>query len=229
MSTMQQTEESIRAPRISPRVAWGLLGGGAFFFVGGSMHPGEDPPGLSLKEHLHLLFQDPAWYPSHALLLAGMVLIAASLVALVRGGTLASVPRAQKVGAIAAVAAVLGALDMLLHLVVASEASSIATGEGTPLTDVHVVAETLTVPVFGFSIAALGVVGALTRTMGNRLTAVLAVVGGVTYGLAGATFAFTDTLNFLFPGGGVIGLWAIGVGIWVLLQSRATSLAAPAT
>ena len=31
MSTMQQTEESIRAPRISPRVAWGLLGGGVFF------------------------------------------------------------------------------------------------------------------------------------------------------------------------------------------------------
>ena len=228
MSTMQQTEESIRAPR-SPRIAWGLLGGGVFFFVGGSMHPGEDPPGLSLKEHLHLLFQDPAWYPSHALLLAGMVLIAASLVTLVRCGTLASVPRAQKVGAIAAVAAVLGSLDMLLHLVVASEASSIATGEGTPLTDVHVVAETLTVPVFGFSIAALGVIGALTRTMGNRLTAVLAVIGGVTYGLAGATFAFTDALNFLFPGGGAVGLWAIAVGIWLLLQSRATSLADPAT
>ena len=171
MSTMQHTEVRIRAPRVTPLVAWGLLGGGAFFFVGGSMHPGEDPPGLSLKEHLHLLFQDPAWYPSHALLLVGMVLIAASLVALVRGGTLASVPRAQRVGAMAAVAGVLGALDMLLHLVVASEASSIAAGKGTPLTDVHVVAETLSVPAFGFSIAALGVIGALTRTIGNRLTA----------------------------------------------------------
>ena len=40
-----------------------------------------------------------------ALLLVGMVLIAASLVALVRGGALASVPRAQRVGGIAAVAA----------------------------------------------------------------------------------------------------------------------------
>jgi hypothetical protein len=229
MSTMQHTEESIGARRITPLVAWGLLSGGAFFFVGGSMHPGEDPPGLSLKEHLHLLFQDPDWYPSHALLLVGMVLIAASLVALVRGGTLASVPRAQRVGAIAAVAAVLGALDMLLHLVVASEASSIAAGEGTPLTDVHVVAESLTVPAFGFSIAALGVIGALTRTIGNRLTAVLAVVGGVTYGLAGATFAFTDRLSFLFPGGGVIGLWAIATGIGLLVRPRAVSLAARAT
>ena len=229
MSTMQQSEERIRARRISPVVPWGLLGGGAFFFVGGSMHPGEDPPGLSVKEHLHLLFQDPAWYPSHALLLVGMVLIAASLVALVRGGALASVPRAQRVGGIAAVAAVLGALDMLLHLVVASEASSIAAGEGTPLTDLHVVAETLTLPAFAFSIAALGVIGASTRTIGNRLTAALAVVGGVTYGLAGATFLFTDRLNFLFPGGGVIGLWAVATGIGLLLRSRATNLAAPAT
>ncbi len=225
MSTMQHTEVRIRARRVTPLVAWGLLGGGSFFFVGGSMHPGEDPPGLGLKEHLHLLFQDPAWYPSHALLLVGMVLIAASLVTLVRWGTLASAPRAQRVGSIAAVAAVLGGLDMLLHLVVASEASNIAAGGGTPLTDAHVVAETLTVPAFGFSIAALGVIGALTRTIGNRLTAVLAVVGGVTYGLAGATFAFTDRLNFLFPGGGVIGLWAIATGIGLLVRSRATSLA----
>ena len=229
MSTMQQSEERIRPRSVTPQVGWGLLGGGAFFFLGGSMHPGEDPPGLSVKEHLHLLFQDPAWYPSHALLLVGMVLIAASLVALVRGGALASVPRAQRVGGIAAVAAVLGALDMLLHLVVASEASSIAAGEGAPLTDVHVVAETLTLPAFAFSIAALGVIGASTRTIGNRLTAVLAVVGGVSYGLAGASFAFTDRLNFLFPGGGVIGLWAVATGIGLLLRSRATNLAAPAT
>ena len=229
MSTMQHTKESVRTRRISPLVAWGLLGGGAFFFVGGSMHPGEDPPGLSVKEHLHLLFRDPAWYPSHALLLVGMVLIAAALVALVRGGALASVPRGQRVGAIAAVAAVLAALDMLLHLVVASEASSIAAGEATPLTDVHVIAETLTVPAFGFSIAVLGVIGAMTRTIGNRLIAVLAVVGGVTYGLAGGTFLFTDRLNVLFPGGAAIGLWAIAAGIWLLVRSRAMSPAATST
>lgn len=227
ISTVQRTGEkdNVRARRTRPLVGWGLLAGGAFFFVGGSMHPGEDPPGLSVKEHLLLLFLDPAWYPSHALLLVGMVLIAASLVALVRGGTLAAAPRAQLVGTIAAVAAVLAALDMLLHLVAASEADRIAAGQGTPITNVHVVAETLTVPAFGFSLAALAVIGALTRTFGNWLTAVLAVIGGVSYGLAGGTFLFTDRLDFLFPFTSGIGLWAIAAGIGLLIRSRATSLA----
>lgn len=226
MSTVQQTGENVRARRTSPMVGWGLLTGGAFFFAGGSMHPSEDPPGLSVKEHLQLLYSDPAWYPSHALLLVGMVLMAASLVVLVRGGTLAAAPRAQMVGNVGAVAAVLATLGTLLHLVAATDADRIAAGQATPITDVEVVAETLTVPAFGFSIAALAVIGALTRTVGNRVTAALGVVGGLSYGLAGGTFLFTDRLNFLFPGAGAIGLWAIAAGIGLLLRSRATS---PAT
>lgn len=108
-----------------------------------------------------------------------MILIAASLLALVRGGALAQVARAQTVATIAAVAAVLAAADMLLHLVVAVEADRLAAGRSTPLTDVHVVAETLTVPAFGLSIAALALVGAWTRTVGNPVAAVLGVVGGL--------------------------------------------------
>ena len=104
------------------------------------MHPGEDPPGLSVKEHLRLLFLDPAWYPSHALQLVGMVLIAASLVVLVRGGTLPAALRAQMVGNVAAVAAVLATLGALLQ----------PAGQATPITNVQVVAKTLTVPAFGF-------------------------------------------------------------------------------
>lgn len=124
------------------------------------MHPGEDPPGISLQEHLRLMFVDPAWYPSHALLLAGMVLVAASLVVLVRGDTLAAAPRTQLVGIVAAVTAVLATFGTLLHLVAATEADRIAAGQATPITNVQVVAETLTVPAFGFSIAALAVIGA---------------------------------------------------------------------
>src|SRR5690349_9899956 len=32
----------------------GLAVGGALFFLGGMLHPHEDPPGVSLKEHLHV-------------------------------------------------------------------------------------------------------------------------------------------------------------------------------
>lgn len=224
MSTSEENETNVRGGRrTNALVGWGLLVGGASFFVGGSMHPGEDPPGLGLKEHLLLLYEDPSWYPSHVLLLVGMVLIAASLVVLVQGNTLASAARAQSAAIIAAIAAVLGAAASLLHLVAATEADEIASGRSTPLTDVSLVVETFTAPAFGFSIAALAVIGALTRTIGNRVTAAFGVVGGVSYALAGGTVLFTDKLNFLFPFSSGIALWAVAAAIGLLLRARANA------
>src|SRR5262245_43151389 len=92
----------------------GLAAGGALFFLGGVLHPGEDPPGLSLRQHLLLLYEDPTWLSSHALLLAGMALMAGSLVALAWSGELAAT---RPVAKIAAVAAVLATVSSFLHLI----------------------------------------------------------------------------------------------------------------
>lgn len=219
--TQQMTAHDVRS-RPTSLVGWGLLAGGVIFFVGGSMHPKEDPPGVTVKEHLHSMYVDPLWYPAHALLLLGTVLIAAALVALVRARLLAAVPRAQTVGTVAAVAAVLGTLETLLHLLAAVDADRIAHHDATPLTDILSVVETVAGPVFGFSIAALAVVGGFTRTLGNRVTAVLGVVGGVAYGIATATILFTDKTDFLFPVSAGIGLWTMAAGIGLLLRSRST-------
>ncbi len=219
--TQQMTAHDVRS-RPTSLVGWGLLAGGVIFFVGGSMHPKEDPPGVTVKEHLHSMYVDPLWYPAHALLLLGTVLIAAALVALVRARILAAVPRAQTVGTVAAVAAVLGTLETLLHLLAAVDADRIAHHDATRLTDILGVVETVAGPVFGFSIAALAVVGGFTRTLGNRVTAVLGVVGGVAYGIATATILFTDKTDFLFPVSAGIGLWTMAAGIGLLLRSRST-------
>lgn len=227
MSPKQQIDEDVRHRRASALVAWGLLLGGATFFVGGSMHPKQDPPDVTVHEHLRIMFEDPAWYPSHSVLLVGMVLLAASLVALVRRGTLATRPRAQKAGAIAAGASVLAAFGMLLHLVAGSEAVKIAAGEPTPIVNVHVVLETLSVPVFGFSIAAFAVIAAFGRVLGDRVTAVIGFVGGVGYGLAGGTILISDALNPLFPLAAGIGIWAVAAGIGLVVRSRASRPAAP--
>ncbi|MEP7178517.1 MAG: hypothetical protein ABI775_05475 [Pseudonocardiales bacterium] len=221
MSAKQTTEPEVRS-RPTSLVGWGLLTGGVIFFVGGSMHPKEDPPGVSMKEHLHAMYVDPLWFPAHALLLLGTALIAAALVLLVRGGTLAGVPRVQTAGTVAAVAAVLGTLETLLHLVAAVDANRIADHTATPLSDVLGIVETIAGPVFGFSIAALAVVGALTRTIGNRVTAVLGVVGGVAYGIATATILVTAKTDFLFPLSAGIGLWTVAAGIGLLLRSRSS-------
>ena len=200
---------SIIAPRSAPRVAGGLIVGGMLFFVAGGMHPSDDPPGLSLKGHLLLLYEDPGWYPSHALLLAGMALIAASLIALVRGRTLAA----------------LSVVSALLHLVSAADADRIAAGASTPLTDVSLGVETLVIPAYGLAIAALAVLGAATHTLGNWIAAVVGIIGGLAYALAAGTALFTDALNFLFPAAAGIAVWAILVGIGIL-RSRSTSVVA---
>lgn len=214
-----------KARHMSPRVAQALLLGGAFFLAGGPMHPKEDPPGVSLHEHLRIMYEDPLWYPSHAVLLVGMVLIAAALVALARGRSFAAVPRAHVATVVAAVASSLAAAVMLLHLVAAAEADAIAAGDRSPLSDVLVIVETIAVPAFGVSIAALAVIGATTRTLGSPATAVLGVAGGVGYALAGATFLFTDALNFLFPTATGIALWTMAAGWGLLRRRRAANLA----
>ncbi len=101
-------------------------------------------------------------------MLAGVALIAVSLISLARARSLAATPPAPAAAVVAAAAAALAVPAMLLHLVAAREADAIAAGDATPLTDVQVVAETITVTGLGFAIAALAVVGAATRTLGDR-------------------------------------------------------------
>jgi len=218
---------SIIARQSAPRVAGGLIAGGTLFFVAGGMHPGDDPPGLSLKQHLVLLYEDPAWYPSHALLLAGMALIAASLIALVRGGTLAVRPRVQAVAKIAAITSALSVVSAFLHLVSASDADRIAAGESTPLTDASLGVETLVIPAFGLAIAALAALGAATHTLGNWIAAVFGLTGGIAYALAAGTALLTDALNFLFPAAAGIAVWSILVGIGILRSQSSPVVPVP--
>lgn len=192
------------------------------------MHPGDDPPGLTLKQHLLLLYEDPSWYVSHALLLAGMALIAASLIMLVRGRTLAAHRRVHGVAKIAAITAALSVISALLHLVSASDADRIAAGASTPLTDASLGVETLVIPAFGLAVAALAAIGAATRTLGNWMAAVVGVTGGVAYALAAGTALLTDALNFLFPAAAGIAVWAILVGIGILRSRSSPVVAVPA-
>jgi hypothetical protein len=218
-TTLSKTPSIAR--RTSPLVGWGLVVGGAVFFAGGPLHPKEDPPGVSVKEHLRIMFEDPNWYLAHAILLVGTVLIAAALVGLVRGRSLTGVPRVHRAAVVAAVTSCVAAAGTVLHLVAAVDAQRIAEGRSTPITDVQVIVETVSVPAFGFSIAVLAVVGALTRTLGNAVTAVPGVLGGVGYGLAGATFLLTDRLDGLFPTAAGIAVWAFAAGVGLLLRRRA--------
>lgn len=105
----------------------------------------------------------------------------------------------------------------------ASEAGRIAAGQSTPLTDVNLVVETVGTPAFGLSIAALAVVGARTRVLGNGAAAVLGVIGGVAYALAAGTILLTDALNPLFPLAGLLGVWGVVTAVSLLRRRAATA------
>jgi hypothetical protein len=213
MSTETVTTEQTLVRRSSPLVGWGLAAGGVLLLAGGQLHPKEDPPGVTVKEHMRVMFQDPAWYPAHALIVLGTAGIAVALVALVRGRRVAAIRPVHIAALIAAVASCLGTVGMLLHLVAAVDVDNIAAGQQTPVVDVQVIVETITVPAFAFAIAPLAVIGARTRTLGNWIAAVPAVLGGLGFGLAGGTFLFTDALDPLFPAAAGIAVWAIIAGI----------------
>ena len=217
MATEIVTQERAPARRINPLAAWSLAAGGALFVVGGAMHPTDDRPDLSMAQQLKVMYEDPMWYPGHAAMFVGMVLITAALAALVRAPGIAVVPRARKATLVTAAASALATVGALLHLVAATDAERIGDRDSMPpLSGAYMVLETISVPIFAFGIAALAVIGALSRTLGNWFAAVFGVVGGVGYGLAGGTAAFTPVFDFLFPTAIGVGLWTAAVGIGLL-------------
>src|SRR5918996_751407 len=121
MSSISESVTRARAAQAPALVGWLLVLGGVLYFVGGSLHPKQDPEGVSLKEHLRVMYEDPAWFLSHSVFLAGMVLLAAALVLLERGGALRGVGRAHTAAVVAAVATTFATAGSLLHLVSGTE------------------------------------------------------------------------------------------------------------
>ena len=224
MTTVLDHDEHLRT-QIPALVPWALIAGGALFFVGGAMHPEEDPPDVTLKEHLRVMYEDGNWYASHTLQFIGVALVAAALVALARSGALASSRQAQRAGS--------GRRRRRgrvgVRLVPAPDrrhrgrpASPPTAARRSPMRSI--VVETITVPVFCLGLVLLAVVGLRTGHVGNRTAAACALVGGVAYAVAGATFAFTDALDPLFPLASFIGVWAVVTG--VSLHRRRTGVSA---
>ncbi len=200
-----------------------LVLGGVTFFAGGATHPGDSGEGSKVSQ-LREMLVDSMWYPSHTLLLVAMACFAAGIVAIrLRGGVDAGT---AKVVRVVSVIAVVAALGMTVHLFAATEAEALADGDKTFMYHLFAWIETLVNPLWALGIAALAVAGGLSRTLGNPMTLVLGVVGGLAHALAAATIAFTDRFDALFPVGSLLGVWGVVVGLMVLLRKGGSSPAA---
>ncbi len=210
-----------RADLSSASLRTGRLGGtclvlaGIAFFAGGVTHPQPTIEGTKL-ETLYDIFGQPTWYPSHALLLASFALFATAVLLLRRRGDLD--PRMRQVVNVVSVLFVVGTLSMAVHLFDALGAESIADGQPALVYEVAKWNETIFSTLWGLGIIMLAAVGGLTRTLGNRITMPLGVVGGVAWCLAAATVAFIDLFDPLFPiAGTLIPVWAVAAGAtWAL-------------
>jgi len=139
-----------------------------------------------------------------------MACFATGIVALRRRGDLS--PALAKLVNVVSVVACVAAVAMLVHLLAALGAESLATGEHSLFSRVQTVNETIVDASWGLAIAVLAVAGGWTRTLGNRGTISLGVVGGLAFSLASATIAFTDQFDALFALGSLVGIWAVAVG-----------------
>lgn len=216
MSTSTDVRTHLPRVRRPDRVAGAfLLLGGITFFAGGATHPGDSGTGSKVSQ-LHDMLIDSRWYPAHALLLVATAGFAVAVLAIRRGGGLDAAM--SKVTGVVSVIAVVATLGMTLHLVAATEAAAIVGGDATFMYDLNVWNETIVNPLWGLGIAALAVAGGLTHTLGNVITLVLGLAGGVAFALASATIAFTDRFDALFPVASLLGVWGLVVGLMLRLR-----------
>ncbi|MBA3798881.1 MAG: hypothetical protein H0X18_07250 [Geodermatophilaceae bacterium] len=203
-----------------PRLISGsFVTGGTVLLAGSALHPHEHVDGGTLEEQFHAMFSDSHWYPAHVLLLVGLALMTVAVVGLART-TPASLP--GRTTRFAAVATLVGTAAMVLHLFTKLDDAHIMAGENTPLLYTHAAVETVTVPMLGIAVAMLAVAGGRSRVLGNPFVAVLGVVGGLGYALAGVTAPFMSTFTPLFDLVSLVGVWAMVVGAMQLVRGRHT-------
>ena len=200
------------APLRSARLGGTCLAlGGVAFFAGGVTHPQPTIEGTKVQT-LYDMFMQPMWYPSHALLLASFALFATAVLLLRKQGDLS--PRIAPLVNLVSVLFVVATLSMAVHLFDALGAESIADGQPALVYEVAKWNETIFSTLWGVGIVTLALAGGLTRTLGNRITMPLGVVGGVAWCLAASTVAFIDLFDPLFPvAGSLIPIWAVAVGV----------------
>jgi hypothetical protein len=195
--------------------AIGLAGAGLLLAAGGLLHPRVDTS-AEFEQGLAGMFERSAWVASHAITLAGFVLLAVSLAGLLRGLGPAWDARRRLIGWTVVAGAGIAAVESVPHLLAASEADALMDGARTPLTDLHSILQAIATPVLGLSVAALAVTCAPSRALGSgRIAAAVAVGGGVAFALAGPLIAITHNseLSPLFVGSAGIAIWLMVSGI----------------
>lgn len=207
---------------------WALTAGGLLFLVGGPLHPSSDaslPESRATAEFIGA----GTWIPSHALILAGAIGYLIGMFGLARSSVPLSTG-ARRAAWVAAVGAVLFAVESVFHLGAFLDEDAALASEATPILSTHMALSLVVYPLFSFAVAALAVLS--RRSLTHPVVGILAAIGAVGFGIAPVLVGLADiaAAAVLFPIGGVlIALWFILVGVTALARRSARRpVAAPA-
>lgn len=196
------------------RTAALFAAGAVAFNVGGALHPNDDGRGDKAQQ-LHDMLLKSTWYPAHVGLLLSFALFTLAFAACRRLPL--SHPTRRVLRGLTVVSAVT-TVAMVPHLLAPLGADHVVSRH-SPMTVFMTIDETLVDAPWALGVAVLAVVAGLAADLGNRISAVLGLVGGVCFALAAVTIPFVDTFDGLFPVGGMgITLWALSVALVGLLR-----------
>ena len=197
---------------------WALIAGAVALFIGGMLHPEEDPA-LSGHAAQAAWIGDSLWIPSHSLILLSSILFAVGLIGLLRDRP-ALPAAARRAGWVAVAGAALSAVENVPHLAATFESDAAAAGHATPFLNTHMALALLAFPLFGCSVATLAVLGG--RQLAHPVVAAGAVIGGICWGLGPWAVGplGLESLDVLFIIGMLMALWFAVVGVRAALAKR---------
>lgn len=198
---------------------WALLAGAVALFVGGMLHPHQDPA-LSGAAALGAWIGDPLWVPAHSLILLSSILFLSGLFGLLRA-RLGLSAAARRAGWVAVIATALWMVESMPHLAATTDSAAALAAQSTPFLSAHMVLSLAVYPLFGFSVAALALLSA--RNLVHPVVGTFGAVGGIAVGIAPWAVGplGIDALGVLFVVAPLlISVWFAAVGTLALLRHR---------
>jgi hypothetical protein len=191
-----------------------FIAGAACFLPSGLLHP-EPGPGTGL-EQIHMMVTDSTWIPSAALALAAFACFAVAFARI--SGTPDRLGRALRWGALTSAAVAVG---QLVYLFGGVGAEPLARDESNWFSSVMFVTHLFVNPLWGLAVAAIAVIGGLSRRLLGRVGLVAGLVGGLAWTVSMATAPYLDVDDVLFPVAGMLLTgWTLALGIVLLRRGR---------
>ncbi len=186
---------------------WRLLlaVGGVMIVIGGPMHPGG-----TMAEML----ADPAWIPSHAWVLAGLVALSLAFLGFWRN--VASSPAMRRWAGLAFWGTLLQTVEMIFHHFSYLDLDRLLAGQATPILTIHLALALVVYPLFAVLVVGAILVGVRTGELGRGWFAPLGVVGAMAHGLAPLlvlTFEI-EQARILFPMVMLFAIWSVLTAIF---------------